>query len=376
MEREIVRWIVAAATVMSFGSSPKKNKIPDITRSRATAPPHREESAEKDFRIVQGKLTASAVGQIVGLQSNEIKLIASEYAEKQSELRSEKSTGDFGFLQQYRRVVSLLMKQIQQKSKQLFTLINSLYEKLRALVTMNRNLNQQEQDFRTHCRVRISTFSSTTLITSISLHVFFPFSLSQQESNQLIDKQYNTDRQRLQKTRLIMARKNREIAVLQRKIDEVPTRDELTQYQKRFIELYCQVSVTHKETKQFFTLYNTLDDKKIYLEKEGFHLLSLFSRAMSSSARKEQFLRQMEQIVEGIKQSRVKMEKKKQDNKMRRDQLNDEYLEVLDRQRIYFKTVKDFKEVREKQFFFFACVGVKGFLLPIVTAPKLVVSGK
>lgn len=30
---------------------------------------------------------------------------------------------------------------------------------------------------------------------------------------------------------------------------------------------------------------------------------------------------------------------------MRRDQLNDEYLELLDKQRLYFKTVKDFKEV-------------------------------
>lgn len=39
------------------------------------------------------------------------------------------------------------------------------------------------------------------------------------------------------------------------------------------------------------------------------------------------------------------MEKKKQENKMRRDQLNDEYLELLDKQRLYFKTVKDFKEV-------------------------------
>lgn len=34
--------------------------------------------------LVQGKLTASAVGQIVELQSKEIKLIASEYAEKVS----------------------------------------------------------------------------------------------------------------------------------------------------------------------------------------------------------------------------------------------------------------------------------------------------
>ncbi len=37
-----------------------------------------------EFVFVQGKLTASAVGQIVGLQSEEIKQIASEYAEKVS----------------------------------------------------------------------------------------------------------------------------------------------------------------------------------------------------------------------------------------------------------------------------------------------------
>lgn len=29
---------------------------------------------------------------------------------------------------------------------------------------------------------------------------------------------------------------------------------------------------------------------------------------------------------------------------MRRDQLNDEYLELLEKQRLYFKTVKEFKE--------------------------------
>jgi len=36
------------------------------------------------------------------------------------------------------------------------------------------------------------------------------------------------------------AKRNREIAALQRKIDEMPTRAELSQYQKRFLELYNQ----------------------------------------------------------------------------------------------------------------------------------------
>uniref|UniRef100_A0A3Q3ER99 Coiled-coil domain-containing protein 93 n=1 Tax=Kryptolebias marmoratus TaxID=37003 RepID=A0A3Q3ER99_KRYMA len=348
-----------------------------LARGSQVAPPGTAEGSEEDdlqaaeevrtfidgSHHLSGKLTASAVGHIVGLQSEEIKQIASEYAEKQSELTSEERSERYGPLQQHRRAVASINKQIQQKTKQLEEVSSSLWshateqseklekelksledmedqvdssllEKLRSLVTMSENLKQQEQEFRSHCKEEMSR---------LQLNI----EELKSERSQLIEKQYDSDREKLQKIRLLMARRNREIAILQRRIDEVPSRAELTQYQKRFIELYSQVSATHKETKQFFTLYNTLDDKKVYLEKEVNLLNSVhdnFQQAMSSAAAKEQFLRQMEQIVEGIKQSRIKMEKKKQENKMRRDQLNDEYLELLDKQRLYFKTVKDFKE--------------------------------
>uniref|UniRef100_A0A672IGA7 Coiled-coil domain-containing protein 93 n=1 Tax=Salarias fasciatus TaxID=181472 RepID=A0A672IGA7_SALFA len=349
----------------------------------------------------EGKLTASAVGQLVGLQSEEIKQIASEYAEKQSERSSEERSERYGPLQQHRRAVASLNKHIQQKTKELqevsahthththttwMTLqelslpdsavcvcvcvcvccvcaggSHSVLEKLRALVTMNESLKQQEQEFRAHCREEM---------TRLQHNIEELKSSSGQDTDEekvtcrsAFDKQYNADREKLQKIRLLMARRNREIAILQRKIDEVPSRAELTQYQKRFIELYSHVSATHKETKQFFTLYNTLDDKKVYLEKEVNLLNSIhdnFQQAMASSAAKEQFLRQMEQIVEGIKHSRIKMEKKKQENKMRRDQLNDEYLELLDKQRLYFKTVKDFKEECRKNEMLLSKLRAKG----------------
>uniref|UniRef100_A0A8C8DBL3 Coiled-coil domain-containing protein 93 n=1 Tax=Oncorhynchus tshawytscha TaxID=74940 RepID=A0A8C8DBL3_ONCTS len=346
----------------------------------------------------EGRLTASTVGQIVGLQSEEIKQIASEYAEKQSELSTEDRPERYGPVQQHRRMVTSLNKQIQQKTKQLEELQakrlevksgceqaksklmeateqterlekelsaleeaegqadTGLLEKLRALVGMNENLKHQEQEFRTHCREEMVRLQQN--IENLKIE-----SGDDTEDVKLIEKQYNTDKEKLQKIRLLMARRNREIAVLQRKIDEVPSRAELTQYQKRFIELYGQVSATHKETKQFFTLYNTLDDKKVYLEKEVNLLNSIhdnFQQAMASSGAKEQFLRQMEQIVEGIKQSRIKMEKKKQENKMRRDQLNDEYLELLDKQRLYFKTVKDFKEECRKNEMLLSKLRTKG----------------
>uniref|UniRef100_A0A8C7CFB6 Coiled-coil domain-containing protein 93 n=1 Tax=Oncorhynchus kisutch TaxID=8019 RepID=A0A8C7CFB6_ONCKI len=321
----------------------------------------------------EGRLTASTVGQMVGLQSEEIKQIASEYAEK-LERSAEDRPERYGPIQQHRRILTSLNKQIQQKTKQLEELQakhlgvksgcveakskllgateqterlekelsaleeaegqadTGLLEKLRALVGMNENPKHQEQEFRTHCRVSLHIFKSN-VICHMHMHAH-----TTGERSQLIDKQYNTDRDKLQKIRLMMVK-----CTIQRKIDEVPSRAELNQYQKRFIELYGQVSATHKETKQFFTLYYTLDDKKVYLEEVNLlnSIHDNFQQAMASLGAKGQFLRQMEQIVVGIKQSRIKMEKKKQENKMRRNQLNDE---LLDKQRLYFKTVKDFKE--------------------------------
>ncbi|XP_077392065.1 coiled-coil domain-containing protein 93 isoform X3 [Festucalex cinctus] len=349
----------------------------------------------------EGQLTASAVGFIVGQQSEEIKLIASEYAEKNLEV-SEDLSEWYGPLHQHVRAVASLNKQIQQMTNQCAelqakhtdvkkdckqaknelievtektdTLMNevmaledvegqaniSMMEKLRALVTLNENLKLQEQAFRTHCRdemIRLQqSIENFRTVSGLGTE-------EEKQRNQLIDIQHNADREKLQNVRLLMARRNRDIAILQRTIDEVPCRAELTQYQKRFVELYCQVSATHKETKQFFTLYNTLDDKKVYLEKEVNLLNSIhdnFQQAMSSSAAKEQFLRQMEQIVDGIRQSRIKMEKKKQENKMRRDQLNDKYLELLDIQRLYFKTVKDFKEECRKNEMLLSKLRAKG----------------
>uniref|UniRef100_A0A8C7C8N9 Coiled-coil domain-containing protein 93 n=1 Tax=Oncorhynchus kisutch TaxID=8019 RepID=A0A8C7C8N9_ONCKI len=329
----------------------------------------------------EGRLTASTVGQMVGLQSEEIKQIASEYAEK-LERSAEDRPERYGPIQQHRRILTSLNKQIQQKTKQLEELQakhlgvksgcveakskllgateqterlekelsaleeaegqadTGLLEKLRALVGMNENPKHQEQEFRTHCRVSLHIFKSN-VICHMHMHAHttgVDLTVKRLERSQLIDKQYNTDRDKLQKIRLMMVK-----CTIQRKIDEVPSRAELNQYQKRFIELYGQVSATHKETKQFFTLYYTLDDKKVYLEEVNLlnSIHDNFQQAMASLGAKGQFLRQMEQIVVGIKQSRIKMEKKKQENKMRRNQLNDE---LLDKQRLYFKTVKDFKE--------------------------------
>ena len=52
-----------------------------------------------------------------------------------------------------------------------------------------------------------------------------------------------------------------------RAIDDIPTRTELIQYERRFSELYQQVA-PKPENKKYFEMYNTLDERKRMLEKE------------------------------------------------------------------------------------------------------------
>ncbi|GFQ68342.1 coiled-coil domain-containing protein 93 [Trichonephila clavata] len=335
----------------------------------------------------ESKLTASQVGSIVGLQSGEIQQVASEFAEKQAELASEEM-GERGLsgIQYHKRTVASLTKQIKEKETKFEEVENinsslktayqdsqsrlnnlqntykdimkemkvleevenddnkSLLETLRSLVATNETLKKQEQEFKKHCKEELARLKAQIEEVKASTD---ESSSEDQEYRETVEKQYNADKEKLQKIRMLLARKNREIATLQRKFDEVPSRAELSQYQKRFVELYNQVAAKHKETKQFYTLYNTLEDSRMYIMKEVDLLNSIqenFTEAMSSSASKGEFLTQLEKIVERILQNKAKVEKKKLDEKRQRDMLNDQLLDLIEKQRLYFKTVKDFKE--------------------------------
>ena len=59
-----------------------------------------------------------------------------------------------------------------------------------------------------------------------------------------IEEVYEKDLAKFTRVRQMLAEKNRQVAFVQRRIEEVPTRTELTQYERRFVELYEQVFTT------------------------------------------------------------------------------------------------------------------------------------
>lgn len=335
-------------------------------------------------------ISSHAVGSIVGLQSEEIALMAEEYATRQALLRQEAMTskpGKADVKQTHLRQVATIQKGISGEEKKLeeskegldeslvklaaakeeyeesLAKQNSIKEaldvltekesgqnkvildKLRGLVAMNESIKKQEQEFRAHCKEEMVQLQEN--IENIKLDVSTDDNEESERVNAVME-QLEKDKEKLQKIRLLSAKRNREIAALQWKIDDVPSRAELAQYQQRFIELYNQVANTHKETKQFYTLYNTLDDTKLYLEKEVNLLNSIndsFEQALNaSSSSRDQFLEQMENILAGVLRNKENVDKKKRNEKIKRDMLNDQYLDIMEQQRQYFKSVKEFKE--------------------------------
>ncbi|UJR23182.1 hypothetical protein I4U23_026201 [Adineta vaga] len=171
---------------------------------------------------------------------------------------------------------------------------------------------------------------------------------AENEKMKQIEEQYQLVSDRIQKQRLVMAKKIREISALSRRIDDIPSSSELAQYRQAFFQLYNQSAVLYRQTKQNYTLYNTFTDMIDYMTKEIMLIESVnegYPQAILSASGKEYFLKQLEGIAESVKQSRLKIERRQQEEKSKRDTLNIQFTQLVEKARQYAKVLKDFQEV-------------------------------
>ena len=153
------------------------------------------------------------------------------------------------------------------------------------------------------------------------------------------------------KVRGILARKNQTISTVARDIDDVPTRTELIQYERRFEELYQEIESTLEETHKYFDKYNVQVRIKNYLTKEVELLEGInekFLPSMQSKTAQEEFIAEIERIDGGLKQMQQKLEDKKLIAVDEHEESQKKYQTFVDEQRSYFKAVKDFQTECDK----------------------------
>ncbi|CAF4237405.1 unnamed protein product, partial [Rotaria magnacalcarata] len=69
-----------------------------------------------------------------------------------------------------------------------------------------------------------------------------------------------------------------------------------------------------------------------------------YPQAFQSQIGKENFLKQLENIVGSVKQNRIKIEQRQQEEQSKRDGLHIQLAQLVDKARHYAKVLKDFQE--------------------------------
>ena len=151
---------------------------------------------------------------------------------------------------------------------------------------------------------------------------------------------------RLERARGAVAQRTREADRLARLIDDVPTRAELAQYEKRFVELYDEVSEKLEETRKYFATYNTLARKKEYMSKEEQLVSSMLANfaALKSRSQRQSYLDQCGTFTTMMEDSLAKQGAQLDAKRRMRDARAADVQRLVDLQRAYFKAVKDFQE--------------------------------
>ena len=161
-----------------------------------------------------------------------------------------------------------------------------------------------------------------------------------------IEKLYDAEHAKVLQMRRLAGQKGRQIAALQRQVDEIPNRAELLQYERRFRELYAMIAQKGDETRKYYAMYNVLEEKKTYVTKEISLINSIhenFTKVMAEkAAAREKLAESVDSTVKSV-QARV------DDELAAKAALQAKYDKLLGQQRKYFKLVKELKEAYQKQ---------------------------
>ncbi|XP_014288769.1 coiled-coil domain-containing protein 93 isoform X2 [Halyomorpha halys] len=335
------------STLFEYGHAPLQEK---------------EEEENGDIKHVEAidevKLAPKAIKEIISLKSEELIDATKNYIslsadsevsekaeivrlkEKEEALIAKQSEIDFNLKEAIEKLNKIKSRtsSIEESESRLSKEELKIVEDIKTRLMMLERLNEQEKEFKEYCKGEKLRLETT--IREVDDYEGL--------NHNSIDEQLSSLEAQLANARISLAKVSRTEAKLHRLIDQVPSRPELNQYQRRFIELYNQVSAKYKETKQYYTLYNSMSDQHEYLNKEIKLLDSILegynATVNGSQHAKEEFINKFETLVDGIKQNKAKVETKRNEERDAKDRLRSQLFSMIEQQRQYASLLKQFRE--------------------------------
>ena len=208
---------------------------------------------------------------------------------------------------------------------------------------MNERIKKNEADFRLACKDELNELDERNKLAKENLQKLGIYDVQNVQTIAM--------KKQLGEGRLKLAKRTRLLMELERKIDSVPSRAELSQYQRRFVELYNQISSKQNETQNYFGMYNNLGDQRDFIEKEIKLMNSIqdgFETSSESQHTKYQYVGQLEEILKGVKDARKRAKDKLTEQEQVKDGVMKQKQELMFYQQQYFSLVKKIQDEVKK----------------------------
>lgn len=149
----------------------------------------------------------------------------------------------------------------------------------------------------------------------------------------------------MQAQKKLLADQNRQITIIQRKIETCPSNIELSQFNKRLVELFDSLNFKSDENRKYFNLFNTVQDTKTLFTQESNYLAEIsatFKKAQNKKAKEVLLfnLQNIQKITQGnVKKSTDELEQCKGQYRTLQQQFDTCIMEEKE----HFKRIKEFE---------------------------------
>ncbi|ETV92397.1 hypothetical protein, variant [Aphanomyces invadans] len=131
---------------------------------------------------------------------------------------------------------------------------------LRSLIALHTNLKLQESQFKAACAEQLAELQSRRQALTSQNDV--------SDAVVQVEQQHERATSKRNELKRAVAKESQAVVAVMRKIDDIPSRSELIQYEKRFAELYDEVALTLDETRKYYSIYNSQETTLEFLDKE------------------------------------------------------------------------------------------------------------
>jgi hypothetical protein len=219
-------------------------------------------------------------------------------------------------------------------------------EKLKQLVALNEALRAHEAAFRRSCAAELARLKALIADAEQKAKAAADEGgLAEREA--LLSEAEAKDARKREQLENALAERRCAIAAAERQLDAVPSRVEMQQYQRQFVELYQQIAAKEVETRRYFNTYNTLEDTRTFLNRETSiysSILEGYKIAMGSKSGRANFATEMANIAKGVADSLGKVSGKLDAEVSKKQALDQQLKELVEKERLFVKLAGKFAD--------------------------------